>query len=245
MMSPDLGADMILGEHASLQALRAVVPSLCPLSLGFGKLSLSSNYFLLTEFLDVNAQTSEMGSGLSFAQKLAKLHSAPVPTPEGHNQVMFGFPITTYAGRTKQDNTFRRSWAKFYAENRLRTISKLIEQAHGTDDELRMWIERTAAEIVPKLLGNGHLGGRKGISPALVHGDLWSGNKARGRLGGKGGVEDVAFDASCCYAHSEYELGLMRMFGGFSAGFFSEYHRLIPKTSPQNEYEDRMKLYQL
>jgi fructosamine-3-kinase len=87
--------------------------------------------------------------------------------------------------RTEQDNTFRRSWAKFYAENRLRTISKLTEQAHGTDDELRMWIERTAAEIVPKLLGNGHLGDRKGISPALVHGDLWSGNKARGRLGGK------------------------------------------------------------
>lgn len=236
---------MVLGEHASLQALHAVVPSFCPLSLGFGKLSLSSNHFLLTEFLDVNEQTSEMGSGLSFAQKLAKLHTAPVPTPEGHNQAMFGFPITTYAGRTKQDNTFRRSWAKFYAENRLRTISKLIEQAHGTDDELRMWIERTAAEIVPKLLGNGHLGGRKGISPVLVHGDLWSGNKARGRLGGKGGIEDVAFDASCCYAHSEYELGLMRMFGGFSAGFFSEYHRLIPKTSPQNEYEDRMKLYQL
>jgi protein-ribulosamine 3-kinase len=108
-----------------------------------------------------------------------------------------------------------------------------------------MWIERTAAEIVPKLLGNVHLGGRKAISPALVHGDLWSGNKPRGRLGGKGGVEDVAFDASCCCAHSEYELGLMRMFGGYSAGFFSEYNRLIPKTSPQNEYEDRMKRYQL
>jgi hypothetical protein len=91
----------VLGEHASLQALRAVVPSFCPLSLGFGKLSLSSNYILLTEFLNVNAQTSEMGSGLSFAQKLAKVHSAPVPTPEGHNQAMFWFPITTYARQNK------------------------------------------------------------------------------------------------------------------------------------------------
>jgi Fructosamine kinase len=86
---------------------------------------------------------------------------------EGHDQAMFGFSITTYAGRTKQDNTFRRSWAKFYAENRLRTISKLIEQAHRADDELRMWIERTAAEIVPKLLGNGHLGGRKASRQSL------------------------------------------------------------------------------
>jgi len=241
----DISANAILGEHASLQALHAAVPLICPLSLGVGKLQESPNHFLVTEFVDVNAQTSEKGSGLSFAQKLAALHGAPVPPPDGSNQAMFGFPNTTYAGRTRQDNTFRRSWAKFYADNQLRTISKLIEQAHGTDKELRMWIERIATDIVPKLLGNEHLGGKRGISPVLVHGDLWSGNKARGRVGGKGGVEDVAFDASCCYAHSEYELGLMRMFGGFSAGFFSEYHRLMPKTSPQHEYEDRMKLYQL
>ena len=106
-------------------------------------------------------------------------------------------------------------------------------------------IEKAASVVLPKLLGNGHLGGKRGVKPAFVHGDSWSGNKARGRLGGKGGIEDVAFDVSSCYAHSEYELGLMRMFGGFSAGFFSEYHRLIPKTEPTHEYEDRMKLYQM
>ena len=65
--------------------------------------------------------------------------------------------------------------AKFCSENRLRTISKLIERAHGTDDELRMWIERTAAEIVPKLLGNGRLGGKMGtktlhsMRPVVMH----------------------------------------------------------------------------
>ena len=158
---------------------------------------------------------------------------------------MFGFGLATYAGRTRQENAYRHSWAKFYADNRLRTISRLIEEAHGTDEELRTWIEKTAGIVVPKLLSNGHLGGRRGIVPSLVHGDLWSGKKARGRLAGSGGVEDVAFDASCCYAHSEFELGLMRMLGGFSAGFFSEYHRLVPKTEPQSEYEDRMKLYQV
>jgi fructosamine-3-kinase len=204
-----------------------------------------SGHFLLTEFIDINAQSQETGSGLSFAQKLVALQSGPVPPPGGHEQAMSGFPITTYAERTRQDYSFRRSWAKFDAENRLRTISRLIEQALGKDNELRMWIERTAAEIVPKLLGNGHLRGKKGISPVLVHGDLWSGNKTGGRVGGKGRIEDVEYDASCCHAHSEYELGLMRTFGGLSTGFFSEYHRLIPKTSLQNEYEDRMKLYQL
>ena len=158
---------------------------------------------------------------------------------------MFGFHITTYAGRTGQDNTFRRSWAKFYADNCLRTISRLIEEARGTDDELRDWIEKTASVVLPKLLGNGHLGGKRGVKPALVHGDLWNGNKARGRLGGKREIKDVAFDVSSCYAHSGYESRFMRMFDGFPAGFFSEYHRLIPKTESTHEYEDRMKLYQM
>jgi fructosamine-3-kinase len=205
----------------------------------------SDAHFLLTEFLDVNARTNDPGSGLSFAQKLAALHKESTPIPEGSSRPIFGFPITTYAGRTKQDNTFRNSWAEFYVENRLHVIFRSIEESHGADEELRDWVEKTASVVVPKLLRDGHLGGQNGIKPSLVHGDLWSGNKARGRLGGKGGIEDVAFDASCCYAHSEYDLGLMRMFGGFSAGFFSEYHRLIPKTEPVQEYEDRMTLYQM
>lgn len=184
-------------------------------------------------------------SGLSFAQKLAKLHSTPAAIPKGFSKAVFGFPVMTCVGRTPQNNSWSRSWPKFYAENRLRPVCKLVEQNHGTDVELTSLLDRVVKEVVPRLLGNGHLGGRKGVQPALVHGDLWTGNKARGRVGGKGGIEDVVFDAGCCYAHSEYELGIMRMFGGFSAGFFNEYHRLVPKTSPKNEYDDRLALYEL
>jgi fructosamine-3-kinase len=35
------------------------------------------------------------------------------------------------------------------------------------------------------------------------------------------------------------------LFGGFSAGFFQEYHSLIPKTDPKHEYDDRVELYML
>ena len=57
--------------------------------------------------------------------------------------------------------------------------------------------------------------------------------------------EEVVFDPSACYAHSEFELGIMKMFGGFGGGFLSEYHKLVPKTEPVNEYEDRVQLYEL
>jgi protein-ribulosamine 3-kinase len=57
--------------------------------------------------------------------------------------------------------------------------------------------------------------------------------------------EPITFDSSACYAHSEFELGIMKMFGGFGREFLEEYHRYAPKTEPVEEYEDRVKLYEL
>jgi len=228
-----------------LQALHAIEPTFCPVSIAYGQLEDSSRHFLLTEFVDVNKRNTADGSSLSFAKKLARVHNAPAATPQGHDRPKFGFHVTTFAGTVAQLNTYKESWATFYADNRLRNICNTIEEKYHGEKDLRNWIEKTVASVVPKLLGDGHLGGKKGIRPVLVHGDLWSGNQARGTLGSRYGVEEVAFDASCCYAHSEYELGLMIMFGGFSAGFFIEYHCMVPKTEPQNEYEDRMELYKV
>lgn len=237
--------DMFRGEYESLAALHAAVPSFCPRPIAHGKLADSADYFLLTEFIDIEALPGGQSSGLSLAQKLAQLHSTPTPIPHGASRAVFGFHVATYVGRTLQKNSWNRSWPKFFTENRLRAVWETVEANHGTDTELYSLLDRVIKEVVPRLLGNGHLGGREGIKPALVHGDLWAGNKARGRIGGKGGIEDVTFDAGSCYAHSEYELGIMRMFGGFSAGFFNEYHRLIPKTEPKSEYDDRLCLYEL
>lgn len=216
------------------------------MSLGHGQLQNSAGSFLLTEFPDLMSprDTSE-GTGLSLAQKLAKLHSTPAPVPDGYDRPMFGFPVTTYCDGTPQDNHYCDSWSKFYADHRLRAIGKLIGKKYGANSQVVSLIEKTALQVVPMLLGEGHLGGHKGISSVLVHGDLWSGNRRRGRIGVSDGVEDVIFDPSSCFAHSEYELGIMKMFGGFGEDFYKEYHKLLPKTEPQSEYEDRVELYEL
>jgi protein-ribulosamine 3-kinase len=199
------------------------------------------------EFVDVTKGGDGSGGGnsLSLGQKLAKLHTTTAPIPPAHTQPMFGFPVPTYCGSTWQNNSFCASWSKFFAEIRLLAMLNLIDENHGTDPELRNGVEAVIRDVVPQLLRNGHLGGRRGIQPVLVHGDLWIGNKVRGKLARFNQAEEVVFDPSACYAHSEFEIGIMRMFGGFSAGFFHEYHRLVPKTEPKEEYEDRMKLYQL
>ena len=259
--APGSGAAVMFeGEHASLNAIHAAVPSLCPRALAWGKLDGKDAYFLATEFLDLGGGLASrrsadvrQGSGMSLAQKLAKLHTTPAPVPEGYVGPQFGFPVTTCCGDTPQSNAWNASWADFFAKSRLLAILERGEKSNRPDPELRRVVERAAAEVVPRLLGEGHLGGKQGIKPVIVHGDLWSGNHGRGRFVGRnddgggqeaGPIEDVIFDPSACYAHSEYELGIMQMFGGFGGSFMKEYHSRVPKTVPEEEYEDRVKLYE-
>lgn len=238
---------MFAGEHASLSALHSAVPSICPASHGTGALDQdSSTYFLVTDFLEFGARAAPSSQhGRSLAAKLVQLHTKPAPIPSGHAQPMYGFHVPTCCGNTPQANEFHQDWATFYAEQRLRAIYTRIERNHGTQAELKRMVDRTADVIVPRLLRAGHLGGQQGIMPVLVHGDLWSGNRGTARIAGQGPAQEIVFDPSCCYAHSEFELGIMQMFGGFGGNFLHEYHRLAPKTSPVSEYEDRVALYEL
>jgi protein-ribulosamine 3-kinase len=226
--SKSTGAEIMFeGEHASLNAIHKAVPELSPQSYAWGPLE-GGGYFLATEFLDTDGPGSKKRwSNMSLAQKMAKLHTTTAPVPEGYEKPMFGFPVTTCCGDTPQDNSFKTSWADFFAENRLLMILERSEKNNGKDADLRKCVERTAAEVVPRLLGDGQLGGAAGIKPVVIHGDLWSGNHMSG----------VIFDPSAVYGHNEYEIGIQKMFGGFGSSFFNEYHNLVPKTEPVEEYE--------
>ncbi|KAF1831797.1 hypothetical protein BDW02DRAFT_571692 [Decorospora gaudefroyi] len=239
---------MFEGEYTSLSAMHSAVPTLCPQSFGHGQFELQpSTSFLVTDFLHLTSRSgSKSRSAQSLAAKLAKLHTTPAPIPDGYEKPMFGFPTTTCCGDTPQDNSYKESWAEFYAENRLIFILGRAEKRNGKESDVRKLVEQTASKVVPRLLGDHHLNNGKRITPVVVHGDLWSGNASVGVIGSdKGEPEDVVFDSSACYAHSEYELGIMQMFGGFGGGFLKEYHELCPKTEPVDEYEDRVKLYEL
>ncbi|WEW61773.1 protein kinase [Emydomyces testavorans] len=247
-------------------------------------------WFLATEFLELGRGRGVRRSReAGLARRLARLHCTRAPAPpsatergdcvvnvaekkkngpdgrgDDDGELQFGFPVPTFCGDVRQANEFRRSWAEFYAEQRLRSVLAESEKRNGADRALRELVEKVADTVVPRLLGDGHLGYDKhgsgeGIVPVVVHGDLWSGNTGTGRIlrnksrhdddvdGGEGDedVGDVVFDPSACYAHSEFELGIMHLFGGFGRDFYEEYHRLVPKTEPVEEYADRVALYEL
>ena len=104
---------------------------------------------------------------------------------------------------TAQRNTYCHSWKDFFTENRLRFIKEACIEIHGSESQLTSLIDKTIENVVPKLLDDNRLGGQAGIKPVLVHGDLWSGNSCTARIGGRGGMEEVIYDPSACYAQSE------------------------------------------
>lgn len=237
---------MFEGEYASLNAIHNAVPSLAPRAFAQGKLDFGNDsFFLATEFLEMSGSHAK-ATGMSLAEKLALLHTAAIP--ESVQGKGFGFDVSTCCGETVQENSWKASWADFFAENRLRMIVSRAEKNGRNDKVLRKIVEEVCEKVIPRLLSDDHLGKADGISPSLVHGDLWSGNKGTaslvGRSGDGNGVEHVVFDPSCCYAHFEFDHGIMNMFGGFGTDFWRKYWEICPKTKPVEEYEDRVKLYE-
>ncbi|KAJ5477328.1 hypothetical protein N7539_007472 [Penicillium diatomitis] len=252
--------EMFHGEYESLNAIANAVPDFCPRALAWGPLDQKKAYFLATEFLELKGRWARTSADAdvrkhgSLAYRLGQLHKTPAPVDPETGRRRYGFPVPTYCGDTKQRNHFTDSWAEFYANERLLAVLALSEKQNGPDEELSELVGRTAHAVVPRLLGDGHLGydsqgNGDGIQPVVVHGDLWSGNTDYGRIVGseRGDSEmgDVVYDSSACYAHSEFDIGIMHMFGGFGPDFFDQYHRIVPKTEPVEEYDDRIRLYEL
>ncbi|HET9317728.1 MAG TPA: fructosamine kinase family protein [Vicinamibacteria bacterium] len=132
---------------------------------------------------------------------LAELHQSTSPR--------FGFPVDTYCGTTLQPNAPRPSWAEFYATQRLGPLVASIADERGLASADRAVHERVI-ERLPELVA-------EGAPPALVHGDLWSGNA----LGSSRGPAVV--DPACAFADREMELGMMTLFGGFSGRCLAAY----------------------
>ncbi|KAJ3218973.1 hypothetical protein HDU67_003337 [Dinochytrium kinnereticum] len=212
-------AHQIQGEAESLRALNTV-PDLAPTLYASGKLLGDDGYFFLSEYKEMNGSVDED----EFARLLAELHD-PGKREVGRR---FGFHVTTFCGETAQDNIWEDSWEVFFSRRRIHFLGRRIFENTG-DEALLGWVEKTCNIVIPFLLGG------LDFDPVLIHGDLWAGNVGSDLQTGC----PVIFDPSSVYAHNE--LGIMRLFGGFSSKFFEAYHQLRPRMEPY--YEQRQELY--
>jgi fructosamine-3-kinase len=140
----------------------------------------------------------------------------------------FGFHVDTYCGATLQPNAPLPTWPEFYARRRLEPLLTRIADTRGLTAGERAVYDRII-ERLPDLVADGS-------PPALIHGDLWSGNALGSRRG------PAVVDPACAYADREMELGMMTLFGGFSGRCFAAYEEAWPLP---DGWRTRNALYQL
>lgn len=159
------------------------------------------------------------GNWQTMGQQLAELHRAT--SDQG-----FGWHQNNTIGDTPQHNNWCRDWTEFYVTYRLGYQFKLARRNGG-----KFTREAELLGAVPKLLSNHH------PEPALVHGDLWSGNAAF-----KSSGEPFIFDPATYYGDREVDIAMSELFGGFPSEFYRGYQSVYPLAPG---YEIRKTLYNL
>ncbi|HZJ28179.1 MAG TPA: fructosamine kinase family protein [Acidimicrobiia bacterium] len=156
----------------------------------------------------------DLGTGL------AALHRAGAPR--------FGREDRRTTGSRGLPNEPTETWSEFYASNRLAPLARLAADAGvlpaGTIDGL----DRLAGTLDRFETGE---------PPARLHGDLWAGN----RLVDAGGASWL-IDPAAHGGHREFDLAMMRLFGGFGAACFDAYDEVFPLVSG---WQERVDLHQI
>ena len=152
---------------------------------------------------------------------LAALHAAGAPC--------FGREDRRTTGSRGLPNEPHDTWAGAFAANRLRPLARLARDEGALPESACRDLE-AVADRLPELGGPPE-------PPARLHGDLWAGN----RLVGAGGVNWL-IDPAAQGGHREFDLAMMRLFGGFGAVCFAAYAEVFPLA---DGWEARVPLHQL
>lgn len=186
-----------LNEISATRTIRAPAPICAGVAL--------DKAFLVLEFIDLCNR--EKGGEELLGRQLAEMHRI---TGSQH-----GWHRDNTIGATLQINTVTNNWLEFWRDRRL--APQLALAAHnGHNGRLRHQAERLMARLDEFLAGHNP-------PPSLLHGDLWSGNRAYSHSG-----EPVIFDPAVYYGDRETDLAMTELFGGFSATFYATYREAFP-----------------
>lgn len=158
----------------------------------------------------------------NFGEQLALMHK--------NTATYFGFFEDNFIGNTLQINTQTPSWEIFYIEYRLRYQLDLLK-SKGLLTKILSVFNLNLEEIVTEVLAGSE------EPPALLHGDLWSGNYMANEQG-----SPCIFDPAVYYGHREAELAMTQLFGGFPSTFYRSYEKAYPL---KQGWEKRQALYKL
>jgi len=159
-----------------------------------------------------------------FAQALANLHRV--------TQDVFGLDHDNFIGKTRQINDLTVEGLTFFRDQRIGFQQELARKQGLLPPTTDRELDRLKGKL-PELL---NLDGER---PALLHGDLWSGNHFP--VGGR----PCLFDPAVYFGFREADLAMTRLFGSLPERFYSAYREIFPLLSGWQEREDIFNLYHL
>jgi fructosamine-3-kinase len=152
---------------------------------------------------------------------LAALHRAGAPC--------FGREDRRTTGSRALPNDPCDTWVEFYATRRLVPLARLARESGALSQRAVADLEDVAGRLR-------ELGGQP-EPPARLHGDLWAGNRLVDRSGTSWLIDPAAHGG-----HREFDLAMMRLFGGYGSECFAAYADEFPLAEG---WEQRVPLHQL
>lgn len=209
--------DMFTAEAEALLALHATATVRVPAPICWGATAQAA--YLVQENLEFKP-ADESATAL-LGVHLAQLHR--------HIGKHYGWHRDNTIGSTPQINAQNEDWLHFWREHRLHYQLRLAAR-HGFGGSLQRTGERLL-NVLDRVL-DGHQ-----PPPALLHGDLWSGNYGVLRDG-----QPVIFDPASYYGDRETDIAMTELFGGYPARFYAAYNEHYPLD---HGYRLRKTLYNL
>ncbi len=207
--------EMFAVEALGLEAMYNTDSITVPKPICWG--TVENNSYLVLEYYPLGRGTKE--GWQEMGRQLALLHKKGTSS-------RFGWQTNNTIGSTPQINDWQDNWADFFAEKRIAYQLKLANRRgssfrHNPDiiEHIRIYL-KTHNPI-----------------PALVHGDLWSGNASFTSEG-----QPIIFDPACYYGDREVDLAMTELFGGYPASFYQGYQQEYPLDEG---YESRKTIYNL
>ncbi len=175
--------------------------------------------FLVLEWIEEGPRRPDTETVLG--RGLAALHRAGAPA--------FGRTDRRTTGSRALPNEPCATWPEFYATQRLLPLARLAADSHALDDAALAGLERVADRLA-QFPGSDE-------PPARLHGDLWAGNRLIGTDGRSWLIDPAAHGG-----HREFDLAMMRLFGGFGADAYAAYDECFPLADGG---EQRVALHQI
>ena len=216
--------NFFIKEAEGLEAIRKTGAISVPVVKACGRDGFDS--FLLMEFISQGNRNKDFYE--EFGRDLAAMHDADTSSYTGSGK--FGLVSDNYIGAGYQVNTPEDNWIDFFRFKRLLPQIKRAEKCFNEAEmkALDRLLEKAEDILVePK-------------KPALLHGDLWSGNYMTGPDG-----RAWLIDPAVYVGNPEADIAMTELFGGFPKTFYNSYFEAAGKTPGYEERRDMYNLYHL